>query len=152
MQAIKAWGHNSPRQPKPLQTCNIIRDSSKKFWAFENEACNFTTLSCMDQPRVKRYEKYLKQCNLNLCGVVEAVLFDDILGEMERVVASGLNENEVILVNSVDMYIIIEEERTLKIRMNYKTVDKNVKPMDTPMVDRSLGDPQGIGYRFIDET
>ena len=102
---------------------------------------------------------------------MDAVSFDDTLGEVERVVASGLHENEVIPVNSVDMYIIIEdlrqlieEERTVKIQMNYKTVDKKVKLVATPLcddrweqikgvvVDRSLGDPQGIGYRFIDET
>ena len=100
---------------------------------------------------------------------MEAVSFDDTLGEMERIVASGLNEDKVIPVNSVDMYTAIEElgrliekGRTVEVQTKYKTVDKKVKPMAAPLPDNSwdrikgvradpsLWDPQGIGHWFTD--
>ena len=73
---------------------------------------------------------------------MEAVSFDDALGEMERIVTSGLNEDKVILVNSVDMYTtikelgrLIEKGRTVEVQTKYKTVDKKVKPMADPLPD-----------------
>ena len=71
---------------------------------------------------------------------MEAVSFDDALGEMERIVTSGLNEDKVILVNSVDMYTtikelgrLIEKGRTVEVQTKYKTVDKKVKPVAAPL-------------------
>ena len=40
---------------------------------------------------------------------MEAVSFDDTLGEIERVVEGGLNEDRVIPVNSVGMYDVIAD-------------------------------------------
>ena len=42
-----------------------------------------------------------------ISGVVEAVSFDNTLGEIERVVEEGLGEDRVRLVNSVEMYEVI---------------------------------------------
>ena len=46
-------------------------------------------------------------CDERIGEAVEAVLFDETLGEIKRVVDGGLSEDRVILVNSVDMYEVI---------------------------------------------
>ena len=174
--AIKAWGRNSPGHTRSPNPCKTIKCNRKQFWFSENGACKITSLSNRDKPRAKRYERYLKQCNLlgeddTISGAMEAVSFDDTLGEMERIVASGLNEDKVIPVNSVDMYTAIEElgrliekGRTVEVQTKYKTVDKKVKPVAAPLPDNSwdqikgvaadpsLRDPRGIGHQFTDET
>ena len=176
MRAIKEWGRNSPRPTKTLNPCKTIKCNRKQFWFSENGACKITSLSDRDKPRAMRYERYLKQCNLlgeddTISGAMEAVSFDDTLGEMESIVASGLNEDKVIPVNSVDMYTaieklgrFIEEARTVEVQTKYKTVDKKVKPVAAPLpndswdrikgvaADPSLRDPRGIGHQFTDET
>ena len=44
-----------------------------------------------------------------ISSIVEAVLFDNTLGEMERVTSMDLTEDEVIPVNSIEMYEVIPE-------------------------------------------
>ena len=76
--------------------------------------------------------------------VVEAVSFDDTLGEIERVVEGGLSEDRVIPVNSVEMYgVIADFERenrahlTARVDTKYKTVDRKVKPIAAPLSEGS---------------
>ena len=89
IRAIKEWGRNSPRQTKTLNPCKTIKCNRKQFWFSENGACKITSLSDRDKSRAKRYERYLKQCNLlgeddTISGAMEAVSFDDTLREIER--------------------------------------------------------------------
>ena len=95
MQAINVWGHNSPRQTKSLNPCNIIKRNRKQFWFSKNKACKATSLSSRDKARAKRYEKYLKQYNLleeddTISDSMEVVSFDGTLREMDKYVTSGL--------------------------------------------------------------
>ena len=58
---------------------------------------------------------------------------DDILEEMEKVIGSKLQVNRVIPINSVALYIAIEEYEQgittdeVEVNINYKTMDKKVK-------------------------
>ena len=77
----------------------------------------------------------LKACgalshNERIGEAVEAVLLDDTLGEVGRVVEGGLSEDRVIPVNSVDMYEVIADferetraHQIARVDTKYKTVD-----------------------------
>ena len=47
--------------------------------------------------------------NDSISGVVEVGSFNDTLGELERVISTNLSEVQVIPVNFVDMYEVINE-------------------------------------------
>ena len=69
--------------------------------------------SISDQER-KRAQIRLRACGAlshdeGIGKAMEAVSFDDTLGEIKRVVARGLNEDQVILVNSIDMHEVIAD-------------------------------------------
>ena len=62
---------------------------------------------------------------------MEAVSFDDTLGEIGKVVEGGLSEDRVIPVNSIDMYEVIADfergtraHRIAQVDTKYKTVDR----------------------------
>ena len=82
----------------------------------------------------------MSRARLKACGAlghdeeignaVEAVSFDETLGEIERVVEGGLSEDRVIPVNSIKMYEVIADfkreigaHRTALVDTKYKTVD-----------------------------
>ena len=76
--------------------------------------------------------------------VVEAVSFDDTLGEIGEVVEGSLSEDQVIPVSSMDMYEVIAdfERRTqvhqiARVDTKYKIVDRKVKPVATPLPEGS---------------
>ena len=100
-------------------------------------------------------------------NAVEAVSFDETLGEIERVVEGGLSEDRVIPVNSVEMYEVIANfewkigvDRTARVDTKYNIVDRKVRPIATPLpegywqrikgvaTDPSLRDLASIGHRF----
>ena len=75
---------------------------------------------------------------------MEAVSFDDTVGEIETVVEGGLREDRVIPVSSIDMYEVIAdfEKGTLahqiaRVDTKYKTVDQKVKPVAAPLPEGS---------------
>ena len=101
---------------------------------------------------------------------VEAVSFDDTLREIRRIVEGGLNKDQAILINSIDMYEVIADierktraHRIARVETKYKTVDRKVKPVAAPLpegslerikgvaIDPSLRDPAGIGHRFTNK-
>ena len=71
---------------------------------------------------------------------MEAVSFDDTLGEIRRVVEGGLSEERVIPVNSVDMYEVIADferesraHRIARVDTKYKAVDWKMKSVAAPL-------------------
>ena len=86
---------------------------------FKKWGCKFSRVDKKETPRVKDFEKYLKQCNIlenkdTKCSATAAVVFNYSLGEMERVIAMNLQENMVILVISVDMYVNRDDQNTIE--------------------------------------
>ena len=72
-------------------------------------------------------------------GAMEAVSIDNTFGEMESVIESNLPRNKIISINSVILYTTINKCKQSiaanEINMNtkYKTVDKTVKHVATPL-------------------
>ena len=104
-------------------------------------------------------------------GTVEAVSFDNTLGEIGRVANEGLNEDQVIPVGTVEMYEVIADfgemigsRETARVDTKHKTVDQKVRPVAAPLLegseermkgvasDPSLRNLADIGHRFTDKT
>ena len=139
----------------------------------DNGGCSIVSISGRER---RRAEEHLRACGAlshdeEIGEAVEAVSFDDTLGEIGEVVKGGLSEDQVIPVNSIDMYEVIADfergtraHRIARVDTKYKTVDRKVKPVAAPLsegswerikgiaTDPSLRDPAGIGHRFTDET
>ena len=167
--AIKAWGHGSPdTREKPhkwivgQKTCTIAR----KFWF--SDSGGSTIVGVVGREK-KRAEERLRACRVlgpreEINGAVEAVSFDDTLGELREVVGEGLKEDQTIPVCSERMYEVIadfckglESDRTARVDTKYKTVDRKVRPVAAPLPEGSelrikgvasdpvLRDPANIG-------
>ena len=125
-------------------------------------ACKLVLPDKKDKHRIQEFEKMVKEENITEAS------FNDTIGEIEDVVdLSYLRDERVILVNSVDMYTIIDEYRrgiSMKeadINTKYKTVDKKIKPVAVPLPednwqkmkevanDPSLRDPKTIGHVLL---
>ena len=77
----------------------------------ENGGCTIVTISGQER---RRAEERLRACrasshNEEIREAVEAVSFDDTLGEIGNVVEGGLSEDRVIPVSSVNMYEVISD-------------------------------------------
>ena len=66
------------------------------------------------------------------------------MGKLREVVGEGLNEDWTILVCSERMYEVIadfskgvESDRTTQVDTKYKTVDRKVRPIATPLLEGS---------------
>ena len=77
-------------------------------------------------------------------GAVEAVSFDDTLGELREVVGAGLKEDQTIPVCSEKMYEVIadfskglESDRMAQVDTKYKTEHRKVRPVVAPMPEGS---------------
>ena len=78
-----------------------------------NGECTIANISGRER---KRVEVCLKACGAlshdeGIRESVEAVSFNDTLGEIGKVVEGGLSEDRVIPVNSIDMYEVIADSR-----------------------------------------
>ena len=92
----------------------------------------------------KRAETRLRACGVlgpdeEVKGAVEAVSFDDTLGEIREVVEEGLSEDRVIPVNTIDMYEVIADfeaevraQQAARVNTRYKMVDRKVKLVAAP--------------------
>ena len=103
--------------------------------------------------------------NNSISGSVEAISFNDTLGKIKMAIEGGLSENQTISANSVEIYEVIKDfgqmvraGQTAHISTKYKTVDRKVRPVATPLPEDSWErmngvaiDPCGIGHRFTDE-
>ena len=77
----------------------------------DNGGCTIVSISGRER---KRAEARLRACGAlshdeGIGEAVEAVSFDDTLGEIGKVVEGGLSEDRVIPVNSIDMYEVIAD-------------------------------------------
>ena len=77
----------------------------------DNGGCTIVNISGRER---KQAEICLKACGAlsrdeGIGEAVKAVLFDDTLGEIGKVVEGGLSEDRVIPVNSIDMYEVIAD-------------------------------------------
>ena len=75
---------------------------------------------------------------------MEAVYFDDTLGELWKVFEEGLGEERTIPVCSENMYEVIAEfrrrlelDRMARVDTKYKTVDRKVRPVAVPLSEGS---------------
>ena len=78
------------------------------------EASKFSKVDSNINPRINKFEKHLKQCNILdeediICSVMETISVNHNLRDTVSVVASHLNDDKMIPVNSIDMYITIKE-------------------------------------------
>jgi hypothetical protein len=101
----------------------------------------------------KKAEAQLRACgalraNEEISGAVEAVSFDDTVGELQKVFEEGLNEDLIVPVSSERMYEVIADfgrglrsGRTARVNTKYKTVDRKVRPVAAPL-------PEGSGLRM----
>ena len=104
----------------------------------------------------KRAEERLKGCrvlspNEEICGAVEAVSFDDTLGELRKVIGEDLREDRTVPVGSMGMYEVIADfgeriglDRTARVDTKYKNVDQKVRPVATPLPEGSEERKKGV--------
>ena len=116
-------------------------------------------------------EIYSSMLEDSFSSAVEAVLFDNTLGEIGRGANEGLNGDRIIPVSTVEMYEVIADfgemigsGETTRVDTKYKTVDRKVRSVTTPLPegneeqmkgvasDPSLRNQVGIGHRFTDKT
>ena len=89
---------------------------------------------------------------------------------MKNVVDLSARNQQIIQINSIEMYIAIDEYRRtvmaekVEVNMKYKTVDKKIRLVAIPLPedswqrmkevarDPSLRDPRGIGHTFTKEN
>jgi hypothetical protein len=174
--AIKAWGRDSPDTSEEPHGCTVARETctiGRKFWLFDSGVSAMTGVGGRERRRV---EERLKACGAlgpdeEIKGAVEAISFDDTVGELRQVVEEGLDGDRTIPVGSERTYQVIADfvrglgmGRTVLVSAKYKTVDRKVKPVAAPLpegselrmkvvaMDPPLQNPAGIGHRFTDET
>ena len=63
-------------------------------------------------------------------GIVEAISFNDTLGEIGRVIEEGLSEDQVVLVSSIELYEVIADFRRMVKLGQTSRVDTKYKTMD----------------------
>ena len=74
---------------------------------------------------------------------MEETSFNDTIGEMEKVVDLSPHNQQTIQINSIDMYVAIDEYNQsimveiVKVKTKYKTMDKKVKSVDIPLPEDS---------------
>ena len=112
----------------------------------DNGGCTIINISSRER---KWAEARLRACGAlshdeEIGEAVEAVSFDDILGDIGKVVEGGLSEDQVIPVSSIDMYEVIADfergtraHRIARVETKYKTVDRKVKPVAAPLPEGS---------------
>ena len=73
---------------------------------------------------------------------VDAVSFDETLGEIGRVITRVMCEDQTIPVNSIAMYEVIAEfgctfraDRAVRLITKYKTVDRKVRQVEAPLLE-----------------
>jgi hypothetical protein len=106
-----------------------------------------------------------------LTHTMEEASFNDTIGEIEDVVdLSCPHDQRVILVNSINMYVVIDEYhrgnlmKLVGVNTKYKTVDRKIKPLAVPLPeeswqktkeaanDPSLRNRKTIGHVFTQKT
>jgi hypothetical protein len=99
--AIKVWGHDSPDTSEKPHGCTVARKTctiGRKFWLSDSGVSAMTGVSGREK---RREEERLRACGAlgpgeEISGAVEVVSFDDIVGDLRRVVEEGLVEDRTI--------------------------------------------------------
>ena len=140
-----------------------------------NGVCKIRTFDKEEKSRIQSFEEALKEEQIieddeSIKWVMEEASFNDTIGEMENVVDLSARNQQIIQINSIEMYIAIDEYRRtvmaekVEVNMKYKTVDKKIRLVAIPLPedswqrmkevarDPSLRDPRGIGHTFTKET
>ena len=125
----------------------------RKFWFSDNGGCTIVGVVGREK---KRAEERLRECRVlgpgeEINGAVEAVYFDDTLGELLEVVGEGLKEDQTIPVCSEEMYEVIADfnkglgsDQTAQVDTRYKTVDRKVRPVAAPLPEGSESRMKGV--------
>jgi hypothetical protein len=103
----------------------------------------------VDGREKRRVEERLRVCGAlgpdeGISGAVEAVTFDDTIGELRQVVEEGLVKDQTIPVGSEHTYEVIADfvrglgtDRAAPVNTKYKTVDRKVRPVTAPLPEGS---------------
>jgi hypothetical protein len=148
-QFIEAWGANSPNTSKTPQS-REVRGRGKVVLGFTSGgACRLAKPSRKERSRIKRFKTILKEERIIsedefIMHVMEADSFNDTIKKVEVVVDLGCpHDQQMIAVNSVDMYTIIDDYRqgilteSATVSTKYKMVDKKIKPISIPLPEDS---------------
>jgi hypothetical protein len=112
---IEAWGANSPSNHKSPQGRRARGLQGEATCVTSNGACKVTPLNKKDKRRIQHLEKTLREENIIeedefLTHTMEEASFNDTIGEIEDVVdLSCPHDQRVISVNSINMYVVIDE-------------------------------------------
>ena len=106
------WGRDSSDTPEKPHTCTIGRKNftiGKKFWFSGSGGCIISSIVGREK---KWAEEWLRTCGVlgseeEINGTVEAVSFDDTLGELRKVFKEDLSGDRTIPVCSKKMYEVI---------------------------------------------
>jgi hypothetical protein len=138
--------------------------------------CRFAKPSRNERSQIRRFEAMLKEERIIaedkfVMHVMEVDSFNDTIREVKAVLDLDYpHDQQMIAVNSIDMYTAIDEYRrgismeSATVNTKYKMVDKKIKLVAIPLPedswqrmkevakDPSLRDPKKIGHNFTKET
>ena len=159
----------------PQEGRKVCKVAEGGLYVAPNGMCKISTFDKEEKSRVQSFEEALREEQIierdeSIKWVMEEASFNDTIGEMEKVVDLSPHNQQTIQINSIDMYVAIDEYNRsimveiVKVKTKYKTMDKKVKSVDIPLPedswqkmkevaqDPSLRDPRGIRYTFTKET
>ena len=164
-QALTKRGCDGPREVRsPIHS---IEDNGKLYVASVDGA---TIIEDFKGKKFQKIEKELQGGGMidseeKLVNIFEEYCFKDTVGEVESLMTED-DEVEVV-VNSIELFKTIKEyvqNEEAQINTKYKTVEKKVRPVATPLPEDSekimkevstepiLRDPKRIGHKFMEET
>ena len=166
---------NGPNKRMPQEGRKVGKVAEGGLYVAPNGMCKISTFDKEEKSRVQSFEEALREEQIierdeGIKWVMEEASFNDTIGEMEKVVDLSPHNQQTIQINSIDMYVAIDEynrsimAEIVDINTKYKTVDRKIKPVAVPLPkdswqkmkevanDPSLRDPKAIGHVFTKET
>jgi hypothetical protein len=167
------WGTNSPRNPENPCRKNLLGTRRVQLGSSGASAC--MTATGVKKKRLQKKQEELRAARIigeyeEVMGVIEEVSYGDTL-QLEEMESKDEVENQVILVESIEMYKIIAkfdpdmlQGKEVVVCTKYKIVDRKMKPAARPLLVNSeekrkevIGDPMlrkviDIGHTFTKET
>jgi hypothetical protein len=168
------WGIDSPGNPENPRRKNLLGTRRVQLGSSGASACMAVT--GVKKKRLQKKQEELRAARIigeyeEVTGVIEEVSYGDTLQQLEEMESKDEAENQVIPVESIEMYKIIAEfdpgvlqGKEVVVCMKYKTVDRKVKPAAGPLPVNSeekrkevTGYPMlrkvvDIGHTFTTET
>ena len=165
-------GYNSPGHSKSLQCTQSCSSIIKEHISYSGVSRLLTHSSSCNE--IRGIEKLMMDHGIlakdeQVIGVVEELSYADTIGDLEECIQGNKNPiQQFVPVNSVEMYMVINDflnnTEEARVDTKYKTVEKKVKPVATPLPARSyddirkvseepiLRDPNKVGHSFSSET